>query len=213
MRKSYLGLLIMSVVALSASSPALAQQETFSGPHVEAIAGWGSGDPSADPRSGKHDDGLVYGVSAGYDLRFGNVVVGALGEISDATGSGCAQVDQPAGAVGSGIAAIAGRYCTKESRTLFGGIRLGYAVGERSLLYISGGYVSARKSSSFDGTVASASVKSSGHDSLDGFRIGGGVERALSSHVFVKAEYRYTAAGYHLRSDQHQLVTGIGYRF
>jgi outer membrane immunogenic protein len=213
MGKTYLGLLIAIGAAFAASSPALAQQEQFSGPHVEAIVGWNSGDRSADPRSSKRDDGLLYGGSAGYDLRLGNIVVGALGEISDSTGSSCAQLDRAAGPAGSGIEAVAGHYCRHESRTLFGGLRLGYVAGDRSLLYVSGGYVNARQAGSFDGTIAGEPVKASGHNSQDGIRLGGGVERALADHVFIKAEYRYTATGSHLRNDQHQLVTGFGYRF
>lgn len=47
----------------------------------------------------------------------------------------------------------------------------------------------------------------------DGYRLGTGVEHAISKKAFLKAEYRYTNVGNAPSSQQHQVVTGVGIRF
>lgn len=46
---------------------------------------------------------------------------------------------------------------------------------------------------------------------LDGFRVGAGVEVAVTDHVYGQVEYRYT--NYELDAEAHQMLLGIGYRF
>lgn len=200
--------LFLTVAAFSSAVPAAAQ--TFSGPHVDAVVGWSKGDRGAGFPSTR-GDGVVIGAGGGYDVRSGNVVVGLIGEVSGVTGSTCRQLDYPGQAPNA--PALSGRLCGKDGRALFGGARAGYVVGSSTMLYVAGGYVNARTKDTFDGTVDGTAAKLSQHSDRDGLRIGGGVERQLGGHAYLKGEYRYTAVGDGLSHDQHQVVGGIGIRF
>jgi outer membrane immunogenic protein len=199
-------LLPLLVTALSAA-PLLA--EPFAGPHVEAIIGW-----NHDARNawlgGKRGDGLLYGGAAGYDLRFGRVVAGIAGEISGDTGKSCETVNY---APFGDFPGVAGRACSRDGRSLFGGARLGYVVGGRALLYAVGGYANIRQSGTFDGTVGAAPLHGRDHLDMSGYRVGGGIDYALAPHAFVKVEYRYTRVDDHASLRRSQIVTGVGYRF
>lgn len=46
---------------------------------------------------------------------------------------------------------------------------------------------------------------------LDGLRVGGGLEYNLSSHTYIKAEYRYT--NFEKRVGKHAVLGGVGIRF
>ncbi len=210
---SWIGIILrinILILAMFVSAPATAQE--FSGAHVDAIVGGSHGDRGAGISDQQSGDGLVYGIGGGYDVRIGgNAVLGIVGEVSDVTGDSCAQIDLPTR--GSTVPAAKGRYCGKEGRALFGGVRAGYLAGERTLLYVGGGYVNARRVESFDGTLDGRDAKSSGGRNLDGVRASAGLEQAVAKHVSLKAEYRYTAFGHDFSSDQHQLVTGLSFRF
>ena len=75
--------------------------------------------------------------------------------------------------------------------------RLGGKVTDNVLIYGLAGY-------------SNQSVEGTGLE-LDGVRVGGGVEVALTDRVFGQLEYRYT--NYELSAEAHQTVIGIGYRF
>lgn len=187
-----------------------AHAQTMAGPHVEVVAGLNH--ESRDELNRKlKDDSLVYGVGAGYDLRAGNVVFGVLGEVSGTTNRNCGAYDIKATPT---TPSLAGRVCSRGQRSLFAGARLGYAMGEHTLGYVLGGYENIRSKTSFDGTSNGIDATKRGHRSEDGFRVGAGLEHAVSEHAFVKAEYRYSRTGpQDPTSERHQLVTGIGYRF
>src|SRR4051812_27030056 len=74
--------IVAALLASAVAAPALAQDTgaAFSGAHVEAIGGWDRVQGEAS-----HDDGVLYGVGAGYDLRRGNMVFGIEGEATDST--------------------------------------------------------------------------------------------------------------------------------
>jgi outer membrane immunogenic protein len=197
----------LSVVAFVAfasySGNAVAQ--TFTGPHVEAVVGWNHIEGKTEGRGG---DGVVYGASAGYDLRAGRVVAGPLAEITDASGSSCRNV-------GAGVPQ--GTSCVQNGLSLFGGGRIGMVVGEGTLLYVLGGYVNARERNSYKAS-PNASIPYLQKDmvfrrNVDGYRVGTGIEHAISNHAFLKAEYRYADVGDAPSSQQHQVVTGVGIRF
>lgn len=197
-------------LAVLISVPATAQE--FSGPHVDAIAGWSHGDRGAGISDQQRGDGIVYGIAGGYDVRIGsNAVLGIVAEAGDVTGRTCAQIDLPPR--GPGIPAAKGRYCGKEGRALMAGVRAGYVLGERTLLYVGGGYVNARRTESFEGTLGGVDVKSASGRNLDGVRASVGLEQAVAKGISLKAEYRYTAYGNSLSSDQHQLVSGLSFHF
>jgi outer membrane immunogenic protein len=168
------------------AAPAMAQDadQAFSGAHVEALGGW-------DRVQGqeRRDNGVLYGVGAGYDLRRGNAVFGIEGEASDSTQK------KELGAV-----------TEKASRDLYVGGRVGYVVGGNNLLYATAGYTNARFT--VDGTATGVTLADG---NLNGARVGAGVEHQLGSHTFVKAEYRYS--NYEQGVSRNQLVAGVGVRF
>lgn len=187
-----------------------AHAQTTAGPHVEVLAGLNH-ESRNDLDRGLKDDSLVYGAGAGYDLRAGNVVFGGLGEVSGTTNRNCGTYDIKATPTTPGLA---GRVCSRGQRSLFAGARLGYAMGEHTLGYVLGGYENIRSKTSFDGTSNGIDATARGHRSEDGFRLGAGLEQAVSANAFVKAEYRYSRTGpQNPTSARHQFVTGIGYRF
>ena len=178
--------LIAALIAATATAaPALAQDgPSFSGARVEALGGW-----DRVQGGGAHDDGVLYGVGAGYDFRRGNTVFGVEGEASDST-----QKEELGGVT------------QHASRDLYAGGRIGVVLGGNNLLYAKAGYTNARYSVS--GTASGVNLA---HGNLDGARVGAGIEHALGSHAYVKTEYRYS--NYEQGVSRHQVVGGIGLRF
>jgi outer membrane immunogenic protein len=169
------------------ASPALAADpEPFSGPRVEAIGGY--------------DEGFVYGVAAGYDLRSGGIVIGLDAEATDSTAKECV----------SGLAVPGDRLCALAGRDLFVGGRIGVPVGARVLIYAKGGYSNARQTVRYVDPATSANSFDVSAD-LDGVRAAGGIELGLGKRVFVKGEYRYT--NYEAGNEKHDAVVGLGIRF
>jgi outer membrane immunogenic protein len=192
MRKYVLAALVAGAVA----APAMAQDKApFTGVRVEGIAGWDR--PNV---AGVKDNGIVYGVGAGFDFQTGGVVLGVEGEASDSTSKKC---------VGAFI--VAGdRACSNAGRDLYAGGRIGGVVGANTLVYAKAGYTNGRINTDYTGaTGGPASFRL--HQNLDGVRVGGGVEHSLGGNAFVKAEYRYS--NYEHDVDRHQVVAGFGLRF
>jgi outer membrane immunogenic protein len=171
---------VAGTVALAAS-PAFAQDDAalFGGGHVEAITGY---DHITDG-----DDGILYGIGAGYDFRTGNVVLGIEGEVLESTAGDCA-----------------GALCVDASRDFYIGGRIGAVVAPRVLVYGKIGYSNARVE------VTSNNVEN--HTNLDGIRAGAGVEWQFRNSPFsVRAEYRYT--NYEQGVERHQGTLGLAFRF
>jgi outer membrane immunogenic protein len=180
MRKTTVAALV-AAAALSAT-PAFAQErQPFSGGHVEAITGY-------DHISGAGgQDGLLYGVGAGYDYRTRNVVLGIEGEVLESTAGDCV-----------------GNVCVDASRDFYIGGRVGAVVSPNVLLYGKLGYSNARID------VTSGNVGS--HTSLDGIRAGAGLEWLIPhTPLSLRAEYRYT--NYELGAERHQGTLGLAFRF
>lgn len=187
-------ILLAALLATAAASPALAQDRApFTGFRVEGLVGL----DRVQSNSG-HDDALGYGVGAGYDMQMGGALIGVEGEYSDSNNRSCA-----------GAATVADpRLCVKAGRDLYAGARIGTVVGGRTLLYAKAGYTNAQaKLTSNDGTGQITLDKTN----LDGVRVGGGAEVALSHNSFVKAEYRYS--NYERGVERHQGMAGFGFRF
>lgn len=202
------------------ATPALAQDTTptFTGPRVEAILGYdhigaGSDVNNQNGRDDQSIDGLLYGVGAGYDINLGSAVVGIESEITDSTAkSGRSDLTDEFGF---------GR--VKAGRDLYVGARAGFLVNPATLLYVKGGYTNQKLGVLAGDTnqLTDTSFK------LDGWRVGGGVERAISSNSFAKLEYRYskydsahidymngaTSSEFDIDTDRHQVVASVGYRF
>lgn len=197
---------------MAAATPALAQpveQAPFTGPHVEALAGY-------DNLSGGDDgvsdsvDGLQYGVGAGYDVQLGGFIAGVEGEFSGSTTKARGRdIFSP----GDGAELRAGR-------DLYVGARVGIAATPATLVYLKGGYTNTRLNlRAYD----AAGYFEDGNN-LDGFRVGAGVEQKFNlfgPSGFVKAEYRYSnytnlnvgRLNADVDLDRHQVVAGVGVRF
>lgn len=183
------------LAAAGLASPALAQDDTsvaepidFSGFKVEGLAGY--------------DEGLVYGLGAGYDYQTGRFVIGVEGEISDSTDKDC---------LATGTFAPGDRFCNFTGRNIYAGGRIGFAVAPRTLLYGKVGYTNQRVTVDYTaGTPATiASFRTSAN--LDGIRLGAGLEQKIGRNAYVKSEYRFS--DYENGDSRHDGVIGIGFRF
>lgn len=207
------------------SAPAFAQNvgptEPFEGFHVEGLAGYDvtkAGSSIDDDSTIDNDqsiDGFLYGVGAGYDFRMGNFVAGPEAEVTWST----AKTEFNNGDFeGFGIGNV------KTNRDLYVGARLGYVVTPRTMIYAKGGYTNAK----FDVRNGNGTVVSNTDIDADGWRIGAGIEQAVSKNVFAKLEYRYSnyekgeldfrndipdSQRFDLDLDRHQVVAGVGVRF
>lgn len=225
----------MRIVLLSAillpgiSAPALAQSNTdaFTGFRLEAIGGYdntsadndGDFSPGTQDRfddgSGEGLDGFLYGAGVGYDFAVGGAVLGIEGEITDSTAG-----ENDDGAFGAGS-----RASFEAERDLYIGARVGVPVSPQALLYAKGGYTNARFGLDADDGAGFSEDYSA---TLDGFRVGAGVEYLFGRNVYGKVEYRYSNysdlevdvadtnvnfADFDVNTDRHQVVAGVGIRF
>lgn len=211
--------------ALAAAAPAMAQEapsQTFSGPRVEAIAGYdssrsGSSVDQDNTRNVKQSiNGLVYGGAIGYDLPVGsNLVIGADAELTGST----AKWDN-----NNGVPNTFNLGRVKAGRDIYVGGRIGYAVSPQTLVYVKGGYTNARFN--LEGTDGTTDLRQ--RLDTDGYRVGAGVEYAMTPRSFVKLEYRYSnykkgefdfngstpdSSRFNIDTDRHQVVAGVGVRF
>lgn len=202
------------------ATPALAQDTnpTFTGPRVEAILGYdhiGAGS-DVDNENGRDDqsiDGLLYGVGVGYDVALGGAVLGVEGEITDST----AKSDRYDLTDQFGFGRVSA------GRDLYIGARAGFLANPQTLLYVKGGYTNQKLSV----LAGDTNQQTDTAFKLDGWRIGGGVERAIGTNSFAKVEYRYskydsahidymdgaTSSEFDVDTDRHQVVASVGYRF
>lgn len=193
-------------IAAIAATPAHAQEAgNFGGVKLGVLTGYDNVGLEYADLDGD-DDGVLYGVTAGYDMDLGSAVIGLELEASDSSTK-----ERYTDAVyGDSVALSAGR-------DLYIGARIGIPVTNHLLIYAKGGYTNARAKLSYndgEGLVVSDS------DTLDGWRLGGGVELASVNH-FSRIEYRYSDYGDYKvggvntgvsASRQQVAVTG-GFRF
>lgn len=142
---------------------------------------------NATPASacGGNDDGTEFGVRAGYDWQFGNIVAGVLGEAvrADVKDSVTAFSSTPASYT--------------MARELDGMVaaraRIGYAMGA-TLPYVTGGYVGADVKRSFSSTNAANTFTqvSDSEKWTHGWQLGGGVEHMVTSDLSLGLEYLYS---------------------
>ena len=203
-------LILGAMLATAAATPALAQDTAadapFTGPHVEALAGY---DHLGGTDNGR--DGFLYGIGAGYDFQLGGAVAGIEGEYADSTTRGST----------TDLALIGDSAGLRTDRDLYIGARVGVAVAPSTLLYVKGGYTNARFKTIYnDGAGNTLNFG----NTTDGYRIGAGIEQKFNlfgPSGFVKAEYRYSnyrnldvgSTNVDIDLDRHQVVAGVGVRF
>lgn len=178
-------LILAAVSAAVVATPALAQTAPTApvGPRVEALVGYDS-----LKALGETDDGVVYGIGAGYDLPVSNAVsLGVDVEATDSTQK-----------IGDDTIYV------KSGRDLYAGGRVNFAISDRANVYAKAGYTNARFKAS-DGVITAA-------DNADGWRIGGGAQFAVSGKAYVGGEYRYSS---YEDGDlkRHQVAMTLGTRF
>ena len=180
---------LAAVLAASfVASPALAQDdpEPFTGPKVEAVAGT--------------DGGLTLGGGLGYDFQRGKIVFGVEAEGLMSTDRECEILNTN----------VQDRLCAKVDRDLYAGGRIGFALGTGTLIYGKVGYTNLRLSETYDPGTSGGTAFDIAY-SLDGVRVGGGIEQKLGRSLYVKGEYRYS--DYEAGFWKHDGVVGIGLRF
>ena len=201
MRFSYA--IAATVLILSPATPVLAQ--SFDGPHVGVEAGWDLTDvrnPSTDLGTfSLHDDRQSFagGIYAGFDRRIASRIV--LG--------GEAGID-----IGANDAIKASNLSQlvrmDPDWSLDVTARAGYLIEPNSLAYIRGGYENVR----LESITATPSLRVSASDNRDGWLLGAGVERQLTSHASARLEFRYSDLSD--RGDEYvrnRVLAGITYRF
>ena len=202
MRKLMLAALATSA-AIAAAAPAAAQTaQPFTGFRVEGLIGY----DSLNDRQGKDNsssDGVLYGAGIGYDIPAGPVILGAEGEI---TGSSSDTRSNNVTVPGDQFRLGAGR-------DLYAGARVGYMISPVALGYVKAGYTNAK----FDARYTNAGVTNVNSQEVGGYRLGAGLEYAISPNTFVKGEYRYShydeLDGVGINPNRHQLLAGLGLRF
>lgn len=144
-------------------------------------------------------DALVLGGYAGYNYKINDrLVIGA-----EAGFSGAFDDELRAQSEGNSVT-IDPRYSFDLSA------RAGYLVNDKTLAYVRGGYANSRVRT----TLVSEDGTTRASDNLDGWLVGGGVERALTDRISARLEYRYTDLGNNGgQYDQHQALVGITYNF
>ena len=212
--------LLVAGSMLAAATPAMAQDsDNFSGFRLEALAGYDVAQAgSTEDIEGENDEsieGLAYGVGAGYDFDAGGVVIGLEAEYAGSTGK--VEVDE-------GDVERFGLGTVKAGRDLYLGARVGVKANDDLLVYAKGGYTNA----TFDVLTRDGTTEFNSDVDTDGYRLGAGVEYALSGNTFAKVEYRYSNysdAEIDFEGDQpdvqlgeididrHQVMAGFGMRF
>lgn len=193
------------IASTAIAAPAFAQDSdaTFTGPRVEAIAGWDHVKDDSVYNASK--DGVVYGGAIGYDYQIGHTVIGVEGEITGASTKDKA----------NGVLVAGDSLRVKADRDLYVGGRLGFVAAPRTLIYAKAGYTNAGFDTHYTAPGATP-IDIHDKDHVDGWRLGAGAEYKINDRVYLKGEYRYSDYGSDnngIDAKRHQVVGGVGVRF
>jgi len=199
----------------AATAPTAAQAQT--GLRIDVNAGWDKlssqqrtdvGTSGATTRT--KDEGVVYGVELGYDLSISKLTLGVYGGVQGSTIKECPEVFTEVEA------------CAKVGRNLTLGVRAGYHVTDRVMLYAKGGYSNGQVKLDYIDHVAPANSFTDSQE-MDGIHFGGGVQVDILSNLYAKVEYvRTDYEDYSLKQgsatitggiDRDNVIFGVGFRF
>lgn len=217
-----LGTLAASAAFVGLAAPASAQavNPAFTGPRAEVVVGYDINKAGSDVDDDLNEDndqsfeGVLYGGALGYDFSIAGLVVGAEAELTGST----ADTDFEDGDFEN-----AGFGNVDAGRDLYLGARVGFLAQPDLLVYAKGGYTNA----SYDIRASDGEEELETDLDLDGYRLGAGIEYAMTERSFAKIEYRYSnysegeldLAGedesdrFGVDLDRHQIVLGYGFRF
>jgi len=140
---------------------------------------------SAVPGSCSEDDGgFEFGARLGYDWQFGAFVVGVVGEASRT------RVKDSVTAFSTTPAFYT--FTRKLDSVIALRLRGGYAFGD-NLVYATGGAARGEVEHSFFTNNTANTFRQSDSDDANGYQVGGGFERQLTSDVTMGLEYLYTS--------------------
>lgn len=185
-----------ATAAFACAAPAMAQDASDRGHFTFGVVG-GYDHVTLELQGDKGSkDGFVYGIVGGYDYNLGQ---GSLGVEAEIDGSTVKESD--------------GSVALKAGRDLYAGVRAAYAVDPQVSVYAKGGYTNARLH-------VDAGDFGYGFNN-GGFRVGGGVEVAVSQPILARVEYRYSDYGRSYIEGQntgvsvrrHQVVAALVTRF
>ncbi len=144
----------------------------------------GQGSTAAPTSCDRDDSGVAAGARVGYDMQFGNWVVGAVGEIQG--------VDAEDTVTGFSTTPANYAFTRNLKHTAALRARLGYAMGP-ALFYGTGGVAYGKIDNEFRTTNgANSFTVTKDEDDADGYQFGGGVEWSLAPNLTLVGEYLYT---------------------
>lgn len=158
----------------------------------------------------EHESGLTYGGEIGYDLALGKFRIGPYAGIDGSSIKRCSEV----------FAEV--ETCEEAGRNISAGLRAGYQVTDRVLLYAKGGYSNGSvKLRLIDHVTPANSITAT--DRMDGYHVGAGVQVGLLDRVYAKVEYvRTDYKDYVFKEgtatirggvDRDNIVFGVGFAF
>jgi len=151
---------------------------------------------------GRHNDKFGYGATVGFDgVIADRIVVGPEASFWRAN-----NWNENCGA------ASGGSVCHKSFEEWGVGVRAGYLVTPRALVFAKGGYVTNEQRKRFDATAAGASYYD--HVNTTGYQVGGGAEYTVTEGrlpVYVNAQYVFSQYGDH--TSRQRIMGGVGVRF
>lgn len=203
------------VLLAAVAMPAAAQEseDDWTGPLIGVVGGYESitfdlDEDDFGPDAGdESDDGALYGIVAGFDFDSGSAVFGIEAEL---TGS---QVEESA----FDVLVVGDEVKLEAGRDLYIGGRAGFKASDTLLVYGKAGYTNAKAILSYDDGIDEFSES----DTIDGFRVGAGIELRFKGGARFRGEYRYSDYGEYtyegidsgVSLSKNQVVAGFAYDF
>lgn len=151
---------------------------------------------------GRHDDKFGYGATIGFDgVIADRIVVGP-----EATYWRANNWTENCGA------ATGGSVCHKSFEEFGVGVRAGYLLTPRAMVFAKGGYVTNEQRKRYTSATPGASYYD--HFNTTGYQVGGGAEYTVTEGrlpVYVNAQYVFSQ--YNDNTSRHRIMGGIGVRF
>ena len=210
MRRFASAIIASTAVTMAFAAPALARSP-FDGAYIGGFVGYTDGDVETTVGALADDvgvDGFDGGLYAGYGQTFDRLYVGAEAEI------GYGEIDGD-GTVGTLVTAF-------ETDWTYGvAARAGFLATDNVLVYGRVGY----QWTEFQGVAISGGTAVGLDRTFDGWRVGGGVEVAVTDNLLTRLEYNYTnydqfgfdaTIGGTVESfepDSHSFRVGLAYKF